>query len=81
MLTGIGSLQASTANEFISLMGVELSHFHVQGLYVIGGIIAAGLAFYFVTHKFGKEEKPVRQKISFSQQRRQHHRVVIKKTS
>lgn len=81
MLIGTESMQANGAGQFISSMSNELSHFHAQGLFVIAGIIAAGLSFYFLTHKMEKEEKPLRQKVSYSQQRRQHHRAVIKKTA
>ncbi len=80
MLIG-GTMQAGITDQFIHSVSNELSNFHVQALFVIGGIIAAGLTFYFLTHFIYKEEKPQRQKVSYSQQRRQHHRAVVKKTA
>ncbi len=81
MLTGIQSMQAGITDQFNNSISNELSHFHVQGLFVIFGIVAAGLTFYFLTHKSVNEEKTIRHRISYSQQRRQHHRAVIKKTA
>ena len=81
MLTGIQSMHAGITDQFSNSISNELSHFHIQGLFVIFGIVAAGLSFYFLTHKPVKEEGALRQKVSYTQQRRQHHRAVIKKTA
>ena len=52
--------------------------------WALGGITLLaliGFIIFLYKTKFGKEEKPMRQKISYSQQRRQHHRAVVKKTA
>ena len=80
MLIGT-TAQAGITDQFSHSVSNELSNFHVQSIFVIVGIVSAGLAFYFLTHFVYKEEKPQRQKVSYTQQRRQHHRAVIKKTA
>ncbi len=81
MLVGIQNMSAVTGDEFKQLVSNELSNFHMQGLYVILGIIGAGLTFYFFSNRFIKDEKPVRHKINYTHQRRHHHRTVVKKTA
>jgi hypothetical protein len=81
MLINAQSMNAGISDQLNHFIANELSNFHMQGLYVILGIIGAGLTFYFFSNRFIKDEKPVRQRINYTQQRRQHHRAVIKKTS
>lgn len=81
MLIGTETMNASVTDQFGHFVSNELSHFHFQALYVILGVIAAGLAFYFLSNKLNKEEKTFNHKINYPQPRRQHHRSVVKKTS
>ena len=61
----------------------ELSNFHVQGLYVIGGIVVAGLVSYILINHFRKEEeKPlIHPKKNYAQLRRAHLKSINKKTA
>ena len=67
-------LFAGAGNELKNSLSNELSNFHIQGLYVIGGIIIAGLLSYILFNHFRKEEtKPlIRPKTNYAQQRRAH---------
>ncbi len=82
MLLNTQSMHAGIADQFKNFVGNEFTNFHLQSLYLIGGIILTGLSFYVIFNHADKEEKPMRTKVSYaSQQRRQHHRAVIKKTA
>ena len=85
MLIGTGTLSAGVANEFSSAVTNELSNFHIQGLYVIAGIVTAGLVIYLFVNHFGKEEKeeqrPFRRGHYHTHRRHHHQRSVVKKTA
>ena len=85
MLIGTGTLSAGVTSEFSNAVTNELSNFHIQGLYVIAGIVTAGLVIYLLINHFGKEEKveqrPLRRAHYTTHRRHQHQRSVIKKTA
>jgi len=80
MLIGTGTMHAGNVDKFGSFVSSALSDFHLQGFYVIAGIVGAGLAFYFLSNHFIKEEKPLRHRINYTNPRRHHHRSIVKKT-
>ena len=76
------TMRAGITDQFSNSVNNELSNFHIQGFFVIVGVIAAGLGFYFLNNKLNKEEKALPQKKTVAaHQRRMHHRGVIKKTA
>ncbi len=81
MLTGT-KMQAGIIDSFKNFVGNEFTNFHLQGLYVIGGIVITSMVFYLLNSHFTKEDRPVvRQKVNPMHGRRQHQRSVIKKTA
>jgi len=75
-------IQAETS-EIKNFIGNELSNFHLQGFYVIGGIVAASLIIYVLINHFNKEEdeKIQRPAANAIHHRRHHHHKVVKKTA
>ncbi len=78
-----GNLSAGVGDQLSHSVSDELSHFHIQGLYVIGGIIVAGLLIYLLVNHFGKEEgKPfVRNRSNYAHNRRAQQRAIVKRTA
>jgi hypothetical protein len=82
MLLCSGSIEAGIIDKFKEFAGAEFNNF--QGLYIMSGVIIAGLVIYILVNHFGKEEEQrnVRHGANYTHHRRhQHHHRIVKKTS
>ena len=78
------NISAEIGEKLKNFVGSEYSNFHIQGLYVIGGIILASLLIYLLMNHFTKdepEERKYRPSGNLMHHRRHHHHKVIKKTA
>ncbi len=91
VLVNIQTLSAGVIDDMKKTVGNEVSNFNMQGILIIGGIIAAGLLIYIVSNYIVKDkEEQIDPKQSSQiakhnheryQQRHYPNRHIVKKTS
>lgn len=85
MLVNIQTMSAGVIGDISKFAGEQMSNFNMRGLWVIGGVVGAGLLIYIISNHLTKEkdEQPVGQNnhIGKRNHQRYHDRHIIKKTS
>ncbi len=91
VLVNIQTISAGVIDDMKKTVGNEVSNFNMQGILIIGGIIAAGLLIYIVSNYIVKDkEEQIDPKQSSQiakhnheryQQRHYPNRHIVKKTS
>ncbi len=77
------NISAEIGDKLKSIVGSD-SSFHIQGLYVIGGIIVASLVMYLLMNHFTKDEpegRKYRPSSHLTHHKRHQHHKVVKKTA
>lgn len=74
------SANAAIGGKIKSFFGNELAQFHSRGLFLIGGVVIAGILSYFVRNLFDKEEETdrVHRPLNHTVHHRRHHHKIIK---
>ncbi len=74
-------INAQVGEKIKSFVGSEYSQFHIQGLYVIAGIIAVSVIINLLVMYFTREDEKTRPNTNVPHHRRHHHHHRIVKKS